>query len=324
MMKESVRNRQIDGLRGVMAFIIVLFHLFCRYQQLYCDNSIAFMENWGTYGVCTFFLISGYFLVDNKEGSFKLLPFLKRKVLRLYPMYLICITLTSLVLLIIELPGRKITIEKYVLNILCINGFIDRPYIDGAHWYMIILISTILICGSLKKMKLSKNSMVYVAVLFLSAVCLYLNIPVLSILLGGGYIGIAFCGVAIHQMELEDANNRKSWILLIIISLIFTWKIRGIDFVIGLLIGMPLCWGAIRGYMFFLELSVFQYLEKISFELYLIHQNIAYAIEYKLQSISGTFSYWYPVVSLICVLGLGTVLYETKMIVLTKKEWKYR
>lgn len=225
---KNVRNKQIDGLRGIMALVIVLFHLFCRYQQIYCNNSIPFMENWGVYGVCTFFIISGYFLIDSRENDdFHLLLYFKKRLLRLYPMYLISITLTELILLIAELPNRTVTIKDYVLNLVWINGFIDTPYVDGAHWYITVLISGILICGLLKAMKLSNNPVAYLVVLVLSYLCLILHIPVLSMLFGGGYIGIVFCGVAIRQMDHSDSPTLKKWIALMLISCAFTWKIRG-------------------------------------------------------------------------------------------------
>lgn len=317
---ENVRNKQIDGLRGIMALIIVLFHLFCRYQQLYCESSIVFMENWGVYGVCTFFIISGYFLVDSRENDdFHLLRFYKKRLLRLYPMYLVSITLTMLILLVAELPDRTVSITDYVLNLVWINGFINTPYVDGAHWYITILISSILICGLLKAMKLSNNPIAYMVILALSSLCLVFHVPVLSLLLGGGYIGIVFCGVAIRKIGRSDSYGKKKWIALMLVSCAFTWKTRRGASLVGLLMGVLLCYGALTNRFRFLECGLFQYLGTISFELYLIHQNIAYAIEYKLLSANGSFSYWYPLIALISVLCLSSMLYGAKAFISNKK-----
>lgn len=320
---ENVRNKQIDGLRGIMALIIVLFHLFCRYQQLYCESSIEFMENWGVYGVCTFFIISGYFLVDSRENDdFHLLRFYKKRLLRLYPMYLVSITLTMLILLVAELPDRTVSIKDYVLNLVWINGFINTPYVDGAHWYITILISSILICGLLKAMKLSNNPIAYIVTLALSFLCLVFHVPVLSLLLGGGYIGIVFCGVAIRKMDRSDSYGKKKWIALMLVSCAFTWKTRGGASLVGLLMGVLLCYGALIKRFRFLECGLFQYLGTISFELYLIHQNIAYAIEYKLQSANESFSYWYPLIALISVLCLSSMLHGAKAFISKKGRGK--
>lgn len=86
----------------------------------------------------------------------------------------------------------------------------------------------------------------------------------------------------------------------------------------GLLMGILLCRGAVKGSFRFLELHGFQYLGKVSFELYLIHQNIAYAIEYKLQGANGAFSYWYPLIALISVLCLSSMLYGAKTFISNK------
>lgn len=43
----GTRNMQIEGLRGLSILIIVLYHVYCRFSQLYMNTTVSFMENWG-------------------------------------------------------------------------------------------------------------------------------------------------------------------------------------------------------------------------------------------------------------------------------------
>ena len=63
------RNSQIEGLRGLAIMIVVAYHFFCRYLQLFCDSDIKWMHFWGTLGVGFFITISGYFLIPVKKDE---------------------------------------------------------------------------------------------------------------------------------------------------------------------------------------------------------------------------------------------------------------
>lgn len=312
------RNKQIDGLRGIGSLMIVIFHLFCRYQQIYCKNSINLIENWGVYGVCLFMTISGYFIFSLKENTqYSLSLFLKKRIYRLYPTYIFCLFCTTIVLVILDLPNNNVTLKNFILNAFWINGFIGTPYIEGAHWYITTLISIIFICGILKEFHVENNPLTYFFLLVLNAACYYLNIPYITTVLGSGYLGIAICGIAINKLNKQIKYSDKSykkliWSALIIVSILFTWKLRGTSALIGLLVGIPLIWGAILKKFTFLENKTIQYLGNISFELYLIHQNIGFAIIYRLQNIDSKFSYIFPVIALSIVLLLSILIFESK------------
>lgn len=54
----KTRNMQIEGLRGVAILMILIFHAFYRYQQIYSGNGIEYnwLKDWGSFGVCIFFI----------------------------------------------------------------------------------------------------------------------------------------------------------------------------------------------------------------------------------------------------------------------------
>ena len=64
-----MRNKQIDGLRGITIFLIVIYHVFCRYSEIYLNRSIPLVKYFGTFGNSVFLLISAYFLTGEWGGE---------------------------------------------------------------------------------------------------------------------------------------------------------------------------------------------------------------------------------------------------------------
>ena len=121
------RNNQIESLRGFAILIIVVYHMFNRFQQIYLESSIRWMDFWGTLGVSTFLMMSSYFLVKPNQGviSFNgaLFKFF-RKVLRLYPGYVVSISMTFICTQFVGLPDRTVEFKDYLMNIFSLNRFL--------------------------------------------------------------------------------------------------------------------------------------------------------------------------------------------------------
>ena len=84
--------RSIDGLRAWLAWIVVLSHV-----SLYTGADLSLpllekIETSATYAVCIFIIISGFviahLLLEKQEDY---LPYITRRFLRIYPVYLICL-----------------------------------------------------------------------------------------------------------------------------------------------------------------------------------------------------------------------------------------
>lgn len=184
------RNNQIEGLRGLAMIIIVLYHTFLRFYQIYIGTELDFTKVIGRFGTCMFLIISCYFLVDFKRSNydFSLLRYLLKKLLRLWPCYAVAITITAVVVHIWPLPERTSTWTDWLLNLVFINGFIETPYIDGAHWYLTTLVSFIIITGIGRKLKLENNPFFYYALIVVYAIFKSLGMGIVPLILGGGGI----------------------------------------------------------------------------------------------------------------------------------------
>ena len=83
----------IDGLRAIAVLGVILFHL-------------GGVIPGGYVGVDIFFVISGYLIIGQilqgmEDGTFSLLEFWKRRILRIYPALLVMIFVTSAAWMII-------------------------------------------------------------------------------------------------------------------------------------------------------------------------------------------------------------------------------
>lgn len=67
----KVKNQQMQGLRGISCLLIMIFHFFVRYRQVYCVDyeTNVFLAEFSNIGVFIFFLISGYYLENGVGGA---------------------------------------------------------------------------------------------------------------------------------------------------------------------------------------------------------------------------------------------------------------
>ena len=304
--KDKRRNLQIDGIRGVAILLVVCFHLFCRYKQIYHNTTIPILEHLGSLGVTIFLMISIIFIIDDtkKPG----LRYIFNRIIRLWPSYFIAISIIFFLLNIFPLPSRTVGIYDFILNIFFINGFIGRPFVDGAHWYLTTLISIICVLTLIKKTKRDKYITVYFIWMFLAVFFKLIRCDKLVNLLGGSYIGIACISVSLKNMiNLEYTKNyfKTKWFYLILISFVFNFGMLGIISIIELLLVIPVFIMVLQEKFPFMGNKVLLFFGSISYPLYLIHQNISYVIQYYIEHLIGSYNIWIPFLSLIVVVFIG-------------------
>lgn len=235
-----------------------------------------------------FFIISGFFLLPKKTEQFKIKQFLIKKILRLYPSYFLCITLTFISVSLFGLNGRETNFLDYILNACFINGFIGVNYVDGAHWYITYLIIFYVIISIV--LKFSIKSKIFLPGWIITKDTLKVathNFPVVSPLykiIGGDYVEFIVIGITLSELiESYNIDNRVKnlWIyyavmVLSVIQIIFTNGITTGVFIILFLIIFIL---AIHKKLTILErIKLLYILGTISYVLYLLHQNIGYQI----------------------------------------------
>jgi peptidoglycan/LPS O-acetylase OafA/YrhL len=133
----------LDIARMAAALAVVFYH-YCFYfgvDDVARGNrpwpELAAMARYGHLGVQLFFMISG-FLVLQSALSKDVAGFVRARVLRLYPAFLVCCTITYAVAAFI--PGEPHGLTDYLYNLTMLNGVVDSfrgvtpNYIDGSYW----------------------------------------------------------------------------------------------------------------------------------------------------------------------------------------------
>ena len=335
--KKDNKNNCIEALRGGAILLIAVYHLLYKFTSsmaddwagLYLLKKLPLVNHWGEIGVAIFLVITSYLLYSSKEQKhFKISDYYKSKLIRLWPTYFLAVTFTYFVTKVITYPNYERTVLDFFLNITWINGFVNAPYIDGAHWYMTVLVSLIAVNGLIRKLKIDKRIETYILwvsiagtaklvsqLLAKKGILSYFALISAGIykVLGGGYIGIAAMGILYHIIRDEhySLSKNEAWkcIILVVISSAYTivatnvWRLIFTFFSIVLL---ELClrkgnkpfksrWAILAG--------------AISYSFYLIHQQLGYVIEYQLSSNSGQYSIIFFVLSILIAFIVSLMIY---------------
>lgn len=142
------RNKSIDGLRGILAATIALFH----FGQAYGVGNL-FHRGW--FAVEVFFLISGFLLADKLESSgdeISLTKIVYQRMCYLYPVYFV-----SVIMLLMLYNAQWFSWHPFaetgytaplLAELLCVQvtGVSDMVFINGPVWYVsALLLATIIV-----------------------------------------------------------------------------------------------------------------------------------------------------------------------------------
>jgi peptidoglycan/LPS O-acetylase OafA/YrhL len=121
----------IQILRGVAALAVVIHHALEMSNGSVGRFSPDWLTTSGAAGVDIFFVISGFIMVHTSflSGCAPLRPliFLKKRALRIYPFYWICLIAMSLLFAVGFMKSHNINMTKFLLSALLFPG---DPLID--------------------------------------------------------------------------------------------------------------------------------------------------------------------------------------------------
>ena len=136
------RFYEIDLLRFLAALSVMLYHY--GFRGYSADNMtsmpylwIAPIVKYGNLGVNLFFIISGFVILMTASGG-SARRFVVSRVVRLYPAFWACCTLTFLAIVIAGGTRYHASLWQYILNMTMFGGFIDVKPIDGAYWSLFV------------------------------------------------------------------------------------------------------------------------------------------------------------------------------------------
>lgn len=286
MSPPNARLSQIDALRGTAALLVVLFHCTTRYDDLYHHTApTAFAVPWGHLGVNLFFMISGFVIFMTLERTARPLDFVVSRASRLYPAYWAAIALTFVVTHWLGLPGKEVSAGSAVLNLTMVHSFFGVPNVDGVYWTLeveLLFYAWALLCY---RLRLLGHVHWVLGLLFGLRLCYHLasswfgiDLPwIAARLLILPFIAWFGAGVMIYRLSRGSASVRRDLALLCAAVLLVGVTEKP---ALGLLmVGLALLlYGAARGRLGWLDNRLMVGLGTISYSLYLLHENIGWAI----------------------------------------------
>ena len=155
------RVNEIDLLRFIAALAVVFYHYSFRgyaadAMSVMPYSLLAPAAKYGYLGVELFFMISGFvILMTAANGCLR--GFVISRIVRLYPAFWACCTITFAATILIGAPRYSATITQYLVNMTMLSGFVGVPAIDDVYWSLFIelrfyaLIAIILMLGKINQ-----------------------------------------------------------------------------------------------------------------------------------------------------------------------------
>lgn len=136
------RVNEIDLLRFLAALSVVVYHYAFRGYAADGLSSMPYaplapLAKYGYLGVELFFMISGFVVLMTAAASENVRDFIISRVVRLYPAFWACCTITYLVTVGFGAPGA-VTLNQFLVNLTMLSGLSKFQPIDGAYWSLLV------------------------------------------------------------------------------------------------------------------------------------------------------------------------------------------
>ncbi len=282
-------------MRGVAALMVVAYHYTSRLGELYPQYGSAFTFGIGHVGVHVFFVISGYviFMTLNKlrAAGLGVVDFAKARFYRLYPIFWVAVGVTFALVSQLTLPGREASWSDALLNLTMIPRLLGANFVDGVYWslevelifYFWIAAIYFLVPPRLFPIALFVWVLLGKAVAVLAPqLSLFTAIRVLII---GDWVPLFALGISIYLFHNRRVGPRTLFLFALVFCVDAFTTLEPLESVVviicaGLIYLFTSRWYSNFGAPSFRPLVWFG---AISYPLYLVHQNIGYALILRLR-----------------------------------------
>ena len=135
-MVEHSRAPALDVLRLVAVLAVAAYHFgFQGPARLVAVPDVASVARYGFMGVPAFFVISGFVIAYSAEGR-TAISFAIARFSRIYPTFLLCMTLTFVAVHFFGEPYFKATFLQWASNLVIVAP--AHTYIDSAYWSLVV------------------------------------------------------------------------------------------------------------------------------------------------------------------------------------------
>lgn len=269
-----MRIKELDSLRGILAFLVLLSHYSGGYDSYYKHTHYIPNIDLANFAVCSFFVISGYVISMTLSSGKGYIHFISSRFSRLYPAFWASILITFTVIHLYPIRYRATDITETIINLTMLQNFLQVQEVDGVYWSLSIEIVFYIFCGLTYKFHNSKNVYLYITTLLsLQPVFHYFlsdkNIFFTYFTTYQPYFIIGFC--LFKMKTIVDFN----FLIVVILGGINCYIYNSIiDYLLTVTLFVLFKNNKLR----FLSFKYSGLLGTISYPLYLCHQNIGYVI----------------------------------------------
>jgi len=193
------RVNEIDLLRFIAALAVLFFHYSFRgfaadHKSVLSYPLLLPAAKYGYLGVELFFMISGFvILMTAASGSLR--KFTISRIVRLYPGFWACCSVTFLAILTIGGERYSASISEYLVNMTMLSGFVDTPPIDGAYWSLFVEMRFYFLVAIILALRMIEHAQtLLIAWLVCTIALLFIPIGKLSVLLITDYSAYFIAG----------------------------------------------------------------------------------------------------------------------------------
>ena len=274
------RLGELDALRGIAALIVVLFHYTWKMPDIMpAARTIGWGLAWGAYGVHLFFAISGFVILMTLERTRNAADFAVSRFARLYPAYWAAVALTT-VGTMIAAPSLAQPPGVVLVNLTMLQGFFYLPAVDGVYWSLTVELSFYACMLALWRLRLlGRIETVLLCWLALKPLFGLVDfMPYrLGLILVADTIPFFALGMAAYRVHIGVRRWSQQWPV-VLAGLAALLIVDGVQDALVYAIVAGIFWSMTMGWLVRLNHPVLLWLGGISYTLYLLHQNLGYAL----------------------------------------------
>jgi peptidoglycan/LPS O-acetylase OafA/YrhL len=292
-MSTSQRIPELDALRGIAALLVVAFHYTTKFAELYGHPVLLTLSfPYGHYGVQLFFCISGFVIAMTLDRTRSWIDFVVSRFSRLYPSFWVAVVLTFTTVSLLGLPGKEVGAIHIPANLTMLPGLLGAKMIDGVYWtlqvelFFYALMLLLHTCGALRHIHTVCFSWLAMQAIYVACkVALGVDLSyTLSSLLILPHIAFFTVGIITHQIYKTKRAFKVSDIAVLGFANLITLG-QGLNIWIVHSMCVLLFVGLCVGYLKVICFRPLLFFGTISYALYLLHENIGWAIMLKLYAL---------------------------------------
>ena len=281
------RFTELDGLRGIAALLIVIYHYTYNYNRIWgYEIDIPHFFAYGSWGVPLFFIISGFVIFWSILRQKKPATFALSRFRRLYPPFWVALVISIPVVMLWGPENLRANTDTSTLlmQFTMMQEYFGFRNFDGVFWTLTLELSFYFIILNLAYFK-QIEALDYWLIFWLlstSVITLFnLNIPFwLTKLLIIKYNLFFAMGIAFYKIRQNIAG--KSTYTLVALCILTAPLYNDAKATVACYLLFSLFWLTTINKLKILSHPVLLFFGTISYSLYLIHQNLGYTIIGKL------------------------------------------